>query len=239
MSENTPGTQPERFRNDDEVDLFELLKTLWRWKWFVIGITLLGGAAALLYASMQPEKPVTYKAAAKVQVGKVLNVNIESPGDVTAYLQSDRFTSRLPSEDASVEVDVERIHDDSLIVTLSRTTPEAEPAEQTVRAAVETLVIRHRAIYEDAVAEYERFEPNPESFSEDFPGKLPLLWLDSYTYPTRVIRDTAVSAVPPPEDNAKMMVAVAAVASFFIAVLLAFFIDALRRRIREERSRQA
>lgn len=39
MSDKLPQSYPEQFRADDEIDLLELIKTLWAGKWTIVGIT--------------------------------------------------------------------------------------------------------------------------------------------------------------------------------------------------------
>jgi uncharacterized protein involved in exopolysaccharide biosynthesis len=50
---HVPGYQPP-YAADDEIDLFELLQTLWRGKWLIIAVTFLFAAAGVAYALWLP-----------------------------------------------------------------------------------------------------------------------------------------------------------------------------------------
>ena len=47
MSDNLPQSYPEQFRGRDEIDLLEVIKTLWAGKWTIVGITTFVSSIAL------------------------------------------------------------------------------------------------------------------------------------------------------------------------------------------------
>ena len=242
-----------QYVDDDEIDLFDLLKTLWRWKWFVIGITAGAFVAAFLFLTLQPEKPDTYTARADVQVGKIANVNIESVGDLAAYLQSDEFAGgtealqdlqyefnkfedmQFPdSKNTNFIVSGEEGFRYTLMLTISFSSQDAERAESVVQTASQRLIARHAGLYRSAKERYEGFRLDPKEYLEDSPKYLPLLWLDSYTYPTRINRAVTVER-DVPEDKTAVTLAVAALAGLILSIMLAFMIEAIRNRIKAER----
>ena len=243
-----------RYVDEDEIDLFDLLKTLWRWRWFVIGLTAAVGVAALAYVLLKPDPPVSYTAKADVQIGKIANINIESVGDLSAYLQSDAFVSgneeleelryefnnfeslQFPdSKDSNFIVSGEEGFRYTIVVTLLYTGRDAEQAQDIVQTAADKIIDRHSRLYNSAIEEYRAARPELKEYLEDSPKYLPLLWLDSYTYPTRINRSATV-ARDVREDNSKILVTVATLAGLFLSIMLAFMIEAIRNRIREERA---
>ena len=235
MSEQEHKRDVADYRDSDEIDLFELLKTLWQWKWFVVALTALGIILGFLYVGL---KQVRYQAQAKVQVGKVLDVPIESAGDIDAYLQSDEFHSNLSDEgeirfeiNGKVEINENEYVTKTILITLSSTAGAPEGAKQRVGAAVDAVLSRHTSLYHEAMRQYKEYKPQLKKLPGELSEKLPLMWLESYTYPTKVINSPSVSQNSPD----KIAVPVAAVAALFLAILLVFLIDGLRTRIRDER----
>ncbi len=223
---------------EDEIDLFDLLKTLWKWRALVLGITAAGLLAAFAYTLIKPEKPVTHTAEAVVQIGKVADVLIESRGDILVYVRSDGFLAGL-EDGPAIQTAFMDIQDDStLALTISATSVDREAARQVVTTASERLIGRHGRLYRDAKAKLDEYRPKLEQLLEDSPRYLPLMWLDSYTYPTRQVSAVS-SSRNPPEDNDTLGVAVTAIAALFLSIMLAFMTEAIRNRIREERERSS
>ena len=54
MSDNLPQSYPEQFRADDEIDLLELITTLWAGKWTIVGITAFVSSIALAVLMNMP-----------------------------------------------------------------------------------------------------------------------------------------------------------------------------------------
>ncbi|MDP6431734.1 MAG: Wzz/FepE/Etk N-terminal domain-containing protein, partial [SAR324 cluster bacterium] len=55
-----PSPYPQHFE-DDTIDLYELWITLWKWKWLVIGLTVVAALGSVVYALATPS---IYKAKA-------------------------------------------------------------------------------------------------------------------------------------------------------------------------------
>lgn len=54
MTDIQPNSQPQSAMHDDEIDLIELVKTLWQGKWIIIATTFVFAVASVLYALSQP-----------------------------------------------------------------------------------------------------------------------------------------------------------------------------------------
>ena len=233
MRQNEHENRAQEAHAEDEVDLFELLKTLWRWKWFVLAVTVAGFAGSLLYTAGAEEE---YKASSTLQIGKVFGVPVESAGDIEAYLRSSEFTASLPQAGGfEYRIRTDEYESETILATiqlqLTGRAAEAETAKQVVKTAAESLLSRHRALYEEALEEYKASGEKLASLPGGKEG-LALLLLDSYTYTTRALEEPSVRRVA---SNRTRFITVATVSALLLGVLLAFFIDALRTRIREER----
>ena len=76
---NNPQHSPNA-SNNDEIDLFELIITLWRSKWLIIGITIIGTALAFAYASFAI-KP-SYQSTVTISVPEIKMINGLNKKDV-------------------------------------------------------------------------------------------------------------------------------------------------------------
>ncbi|MFP4619515.1 MAG: hypothetical protein ACLFMZ_11790, partial [Spirochaetaceae bacterium] len=90
-------------------------------------------------------------------------------------------------------------------------------------------------LYNTGLENYENYRPQLKELQEESAQYLPWLWLDSYTYPTRVIKAASVNQNVP-EDKTNIILSVSTLAALFLSVLLAFFIEAIRNRIEAERA---
>ena len=94
------NNQPERYIEEDEIDLRELFLTLWKKKFFIFGFTLLITMASILYVSFKPYTPI-YQGKLLVEIGEVFNKNNESSlidhtGNLITILNSNNFTASAP-----------------------------------------------------------------------------------------------------------------------------------------------
>jgi len=53
-TQETEETYPRRDQFEDEVELIDYLRTMWKWKWLIIGGTLLCTFAAAIYGFTRP-----------------------------------------------------------------------------------------------------------------------------------------------------------------------------------------
>ena len=61
MAQTEPSQRPAPA--EDEIDLVDLIRLLWSWKWVILAVTLAGGISAGTYGALQPEE---YRAEALV-----------------------------------------------------------------------------------------------------------------------------------------------------------------------------
>src|SRR5512141_2504411 len=79
--------QGQNHELDDEIDVRGLIRSLWHYKWWVLGVTV--GAAAVALLANQSGLAKTYQAKALVVFGQPpLNVNVASPGSTTANVSA-------------------------------------------------------------------------------------------------------------------------------------------------------
>ena len=102
--------QPQHPYYEDEIDLRELVKTLWRYKWLTLGVTLLAAAAAYITSAyFLPEK---YQSAAVVALNRPELAGFASQvspdelkaAELAALAQSAEVTAGLDGIDAGIEL---------------------------------------------------------------------------------------------------------------------------------------
>ena len=103
-----------------------------------------------------------------------------------------------------------------------------------IQKALRTIQQRHDKTYTNALEKFEKFKPQLDKLLEDSARNLPFLWLDSYTYPTRIIKAVEVSKNEP-ADRTILTFALTTMAALFISIMLAFLIEGIRNRIEEEK----
>ena len=209
------------------------------------------------YTLLQTNSPATYTAKVDIQIGKIANVNIESAGDIYAFLQSDAFIEgdeRLRkigisfNDFQNVEYPGSRKEQFQLtnyeefqyttVLTLSYVDQDAGKAKKLIQKALNKLQKRHDTTYAKASDKFKEFKRQLGKLQEDSVRNLPFLWLDSYTYPTRVIKAAEASKNVPP-DRTSLILVLTTIAFFFISIMMAFLIEGIRNRISGEKIDQA
>lgn len=95
----TEQPQPEPYYYEDIIDLRELIRTLWNYKWTIIAATLLAAVAAFLTDNFI--LPPQYEASAHVGIRRPtfqadLEPSIENPSSIENYQQLRNLTDSLP-----------------------------------------------------------------------------------------------------------------------------------------------
>ena len=229
----------------DDIEPYDLLKTLWNRRCFLMILTAAGVLGALLFVLLRQEPTVTYNARAELQIGKLAGVNIETPGNIYAYLESDAFQKELP-EESELKVTFrdlkkelypkrrERGEISTQILSLTLIAGSEKSAETGMETAVQKLKERHEALYDEALDELKKAKEELESFREQDARLLPAIWLDSYTYKTQVISGPGVNA-DKPEENDAVQVAVTTFSALVIAIIAALLYEGVLNWRRQER----
>ncbi len=74
----------ESINHDDEIDLIDLIKKVWDWKFFILLVVIAG---ELIFISMYYFAPVLYKSTVPIKIGKIANISLEQYEDLDRHLQ--------------------------------------------------------------------------------------------------------------------------------------------------------
>lgn len=245
MNQETSQARHPGAPGTDDIEPYQLLKLLWNRRRFLLILTAAGLLGSLLFVLVRPEPQLTYTAKAELQIGKLGGVNLESPGDIAAYLQSDAFQRELPegSELAISFRDLkkelypkkrERGEISTQILSLTLTAGSRQSAETALKTATERLLERHGSLYREALDELETARRELQPYREQDARLLPALWLESYTFRTQIISGPEVTANPP-EENDAVQVAVTTFSALVIAIIAALLYEGVLNWRRQER----
>jgi len=209
---------------DDEIDLFELFRKIWKWKWLTASIILIICGATFSYIKYSP---YTYTSTAVIRVGKIAGLPIEQKTSLDNHLSSDGNKVDkiciITSTITVLKTDAEA----AALVEIKSISSSPEHSIQCVEQTNKNFLLRHKIIYEkaikklnDNIASVKRLEIiRPEYF------------LDTYTFPTSIIKYPEKPTAP---DSKKLPVkmAVAFFASLFFGIFLSFFIDYILTHIK-------
>lgn len=244
-------TFPLRGR-DGEIDLFDLVKVVWRWRILISSLTLLGLLAGFGYAVIKSRTESGYIARVDVQIGKVANVSIESAGDTYAFLQSDQVTKdddtlrkmkvafndfrnmKYPqNREEKFQLNKDTGANYTTVVSLFLKGRDREKILKSLEAAANKLLERHARFYSDAEERLGKIKSQHENLSHEAFTFYPLLIIDSYTYPTRITRSAEVQ----PVSKKRYLVLIPALTAFFAfaaGFLLALLIEWARGQRKTE-----
>lgn len=199
---------------DDEIDLFELIGTLWHYRLIMILVPAIMAIATALYLFVQP---VTWTARTSIELGHIAGVIIERPESIKARLTH----SPLPGA-ATLSIDTPREYNNRImILAISASSPER--AASTLTTLQGDLVAYHRQVFEDA-------RQQMQEAGEITPQQV----ISTYTYPTRRTVSGEIRAVP--EDRRILVKTVIAVMSgLFLAAMGVLMYDYIKTELQKRR----
>lgn len=124
---------------DDEIDLFELIESLWQQKVLIIVMTAIVTLGGALFAWLKPLDPVTYQATGLVEIGVYVSRNggsqvFENPGDIALMVgQQAGVAANQPTGTTK-------------LLQFSSTQVEAEMAEFAVQQSIDIVLLRHAGL---------------------------------------------------------------------------------------------
>jgi len=162
-------------------DFIGILLSLWKRKYSIsVCVALCMAATALYYYT----RPFVYSATALVKIGKVAHIKIESLPDIMIYVQS---AAAKNESSAQISVTVSRFNmstpDDlygTLLLDVSAVSSNTSDSRKALDAFLRGFIDRHKILFDDASV---RMRKNNTSVIAE---RGPLLFIDSYTFSTRV-----------------------------------------------------
>ena len=217
---------------NDAIELDSSLRALWRWKWLV----LIGAAvAAAIAAGISLAKPERYETSTLVEVGRVMDRELEDAYAVAATINSPGFQSaaqaRAGGAPAAGRVSAEAVTggqgraEHPVLVRIHAWGATPQEAVAAGQAALDELLARHADRFSRAVAPYRASEdllqssPEPSALRElgELRARLsnPLV-----TGNTRAVDPFPIPASPVPRGTAAKAGVAFAVAAAVLALLV-------------------
>ena len=69
----------------EEIDLYDLLRKIWKWKYLILAIIIIFMLSTFLFIK---STPATYTSESIIKIGKIANVLIEQIPDIQTYIES-------------------------------------------------------------------------------------------------------------------------------------------------------
>jgi len=201
---------------DDEIDLIELFKKIWKWKLFVIGLTLIVTIATFFYIKSKPE---TYTVSADIVIGRIADFSIENESSIKNYMK------KLSSIDGN-QLELDRIKFDfnsgANILTLSSKTVNALDSFKIINGIVNIILKRHEDLYDDAIIKIKKSLVSARNINVITPKYV----LRSYNFKSYLLKK---AKIPEQADSKKLLLktVVAFMASLFAGIFFVLFLDFL------------
>lgn len=244
MTENNQKNDQQVY--NDEIDLFDLIKKIWKWKWFTIALVVIITGAVFIN---EKRKPDFYTAKAHIKIGQLAGKEIEGDNEVAEFLieslrkryQNDKTSREVLNDVVASKGGFSATTGDGLSIKMSRsngiavisvTSKEGEEKEghRLLTALADKLVRYHGKIFKDALPKIQR---NIRS-SENENLIHPVYRLSTYNFPTKVLGKILVPEKPDARKT-KMKLAVAFMGAVFLGIFLSLFIDYLLAEIKQRR----
>ena len=210
----------QQIDSENEIELFELFKKFWKWKWLIIVTVIFSTIVTFIYIKSRPD---AYTVTATIKMGRITNLNIEDPEDFKIYLESDEFLSEGRCFFNN------KLNMRALTCELIYVSHSPDESFRCMEVALKKILKRHGDLYTKGMSELKR------SLSKGTHIKEPVYVLDSYNYPTKIIK----KPVKPPTPDSKrigLKIIVVVVASLFMGIFLSFFVENLSSAIRRRRN---
>lgn len=189
--------------NDDEIDLRELFKTIWKYKNIIIAITAIATIISIVYVLQKNPTPI-YKGSLYMEIGTIQDKNfqpveIENAKDL-AYILNLEFDVK-----ASIPKEILSINNllPTKLIEISFENEDKNKIEKTLKEIKNYVLEKHKSttqFYENIIM-------------------------------SKQIGDIRIDSTPINKPKKALIVAVAFVSSFIFSIFLIFLIDFIRKEI--------
>lgn len=209
---------------DDEIDLFELFRKIWKWKWLTFGLIIIICISTFFYLKV---KPATYTIELNIRIGKIANVLLEETPEVMAFIQSK--ISQINFKCLSlIDTSIKKTSEN--IINIKCTGNSSDACFQFLDNIINNFLKYHNSVYKKAL---KRINDNITSMKTKIIIS-PVYILDTYTFPTSL---TTKLEKPSSPDSKKIPVkmAVAFFASLFLGIFLSFLVDYILTNMKKKK----
>ena len=214
---------------NDEINIVDLIKPVWKKKWIILGLSTLVVLAIFFYLKSKPD---VYSSQVIIRIGAILGQPIETGNNLkTALVQQILKTNdkeliafekeyfeqvlklkpSVRSQKIKYQFDEVKFKDSSAVIIITYRSKFEENVRKSLKRVVELVLDRHRKIYEDT---RRKIKKNIQSVNMKVAVD-PRYFLSSSNYPTSVINNYKTEIVVEESRAVKK-----AILSFVLSLIL-------------------
>jgi len=227
---------------NDEIDLFDLIKVIFRWKYLVLGVVLAG---VIIISFIFYKTPVLYLSTGTIKIGKIANTPIEKYEDLNLYLLSIKNKDKKL---ADIVIDKKSSSPglDTLVLSLSFSGTDFDETRKIIDETAGIIIQRHEKIYADSLSKLKNiYLKNEIHVSPNY-----YLMVNSYSYPTEMIGEVQVTqkksviklnvdeknkTVPVPLKSLIKYFIISVIALTFCGIMAAFVLEYISSEIKKRK----
>ncbi len=157
---------------EEEVELIDYLRVIWKRRWLIVGGTLICMLAALVVSLLLPK---VYETSLNLQIGRVWEKPIESPYRVTEIINSEPFLDKVRKKMGldqtahemktgkvvvAESIEGGKISDQGNPILVSILTKARTPEKtvELVQTVADLVIQEHKPRFDELISEYVRYE---------------------------------------------------------------------------------
>ncbi len=253
MSGNSANNEWKGY--EDEIDLFDLMKKIWKWKWLIIVLIVVSVSVVFVRESTKPD---LYTAKAHIKIGKLAGKDIEEADEVAEYMLDYLGKKYLLKKEFNEENSEEKkqainklygiipskgqftatlIDNQKIILSrkngitiLSATTKNSRKSYEMISGICSSLLAYHEKIFSEGRKQLQK----NIILSENENLIHPVYRLSTYNFPSKVLGKLGIPESP---DGKKIKIKLAAtfLGTMFIGIFLALFLNYFSEEIKKRR----
>lgn len=227
----------------DEIDLFDLIKVIYRWKYLVLGIVLTG---IVIVSIIFYKAPVSYSSTGTIKIGKIAGTPIEKYEDLNLYLLSIKGKDK---KFADIVIDKKSSSPglDTLVLSLSSIGSEFDETHKIIDETAYIIIKRHEKIYSESFSKLKSiYLNNVKNVGPNY-----YLIVSSYSYPTEMIGevetiqkksviklsvDETNKTLPLPLKGLLKYLIISVIAFTFCGIMAAFVLDYILSEVKKRKN---
>lgn len=229
--------------NQDEIDFLDLIKRIYHWKFFILGIVISG---LLFLFVLYYFAPVSYTSTGVIKIGKVAGTPIEKFEDLNLYLISLKKDDNYKTAEIIIDKKMSSPDLCTLVLSLSSKDSNFDESRKIIDQTARLITERHKKIYSDSMKKLKKiYLINNMHVAPNF-----YLFVSSYSYPTEVIEkirtvqnklvikvsvDEKNKKSPIPLKSLSKYVIIIIIALAFIGIMMTFIIDYILSEIKKRK----
>jgi len=156
--------------SEQEIELMDYLRVIWKRRWLIVGGTLVSMIAALVVSLIQPEM---YQTTLDLKIGQVWQNPIDDPNLVAAVINNEPFLDKVRQKTGlsytayemkkSKTVVAKVVDKAPLLVNVVAREHSPKKAVELAETVADLIILEHQPRFEELISEYIRYEKELES----------------------------------------------------------------------------